>query len=82
MSFAVTKDLCQAANVLHSHVRVTLAPSHVQSILEIPVTDEIHMDDRNHGRKAEQRHIQQTCASTVAFESTGTKRRSQVTDIS
>ena len=28
------------------------------------------MEDRNHGLdKAEQRHIQPTCASTVAFES-------------
>ena len=28
---------------------ITVAPSDVQSILEIPVTDEIHMKDRNHG---------------------------------
>ena len=26
-----------------------LATSDVQSILEIPATDEIHMEDRNHG---------------------------------
>ena len=26
-----------------------LATSGVQSILEIPATDEIHMEDRNHG---------------------------------
>ena len=30
-------------------VRFTLATLDVQSILEIPVTDEIHMEDRNHG---------------------------------
>ena len=30
-------------------VRVTLATSDVQSILDIPATDEIHMEDRNHG---------------------------------
>ena len=30
-------------------VRVALAPSDVQRILEIPATDEIHMEDRNHG---------------------------------
>ena len=33
-----------------------LATSDVQSILEIPVTDEIHMENRNHGLDyAEQR---------------------------
>ena len=30
-------------------VRVALATSDVQSILDIPATDEIHMEDRNHG---------------------------------
>ena len=30
-------------------VRVALAASDVQSILDIPATDEIHMEDRNHG---------------------------------
>ena len=32
-----------------TNVRVTVATSDVQSILEIPVTDEIHMEGRNHG---------------------------------
>ena len=32
-----------------TNVQVTLATSNVQSILEIPVADEIHMEDRNHG---------------------------------
>ena len=53
-----------------TNVRVTVATSGVQSILEIPVTDDIHMEGRSHGLDlAEQRHIQQTCVSTVAFES-------------
>ena len=53
-----------------ANVRVTVPTSDVQSIVEIPVTDEIHMEGRNHGLdSAEQRHIQQTCVSTVAFES-------------
>ena len=30
-------------------VRVALADSDVQSILNIPATHEIHMEDRNHG---------------------------------
>ena len=30
-------------------VRVALAPSGEQSTLEISATDEIHMEDRNHG---------------------------------
>ena len=53
-----------------TNVRGTVATSDEPSILEIPVTDEIHMEGRNHGLdSAEQRHIQQTCVSTVAFES-------------
>ena len=32
-----------------SYVQVALATSDVQSILDIPATDEIHMEDRNHG---------------------------------
>ena len=41
------RSLCQAAECLE---RVALAAtSDVQSILEIPATDEIHMEDRNHG---------------------------------
>ena len=32
-----------------TNVRATLPTSEVQSILEILVTDEIHMEDRNHG---------------------------------
>ena len=35
-------------NIL-TNVRVALATSDVQSILEIPATDEIQMEDRNHG---------------------------------
>ena len=30
-------------------VRVALAASDVQSILDIPATDDIHMEDRNYG---------------------------------
>ena len=57
-----------------TYVRVVLATSVVQSILEIAATDEIHMEDRNHGvDEAEQRHIQQTCTSTATFESCGTR---------
>ena len=52
-----------------TNVRATVPTSDVQSILETPVTDEIHMEGRDHGLdSAEQRHIQQTCVSTVAFE--------------
>ena len=36
------------SNIL-TYVRVALATSDVQSILEIPATDEIHMEDQNHG---------------------------------
>ena len=36
------------SNIL-TYVRVSLATADVQSILEIPATDEIHMEDRNHG---------------------------------
>ena len=32
-----------------SYVRVALAALDVQSVLEMPATDEIHMEDRNHG---------------------------------
>ena len=32
-----------------TYVRVALATSDVQSILDIPATDEIHMEDRNQG---------------------------------
>ena len=42
-----------------TNVQVTVATSDVQRFLEIPVTDEIHMEGRNHGLdQAEQRHIQ------------------------
>ena len=41
-----------------TYVRVALATLDVQSILEIPATDGIHMEDRN-----------QTCLSTATFES-------------
>ena len=45
-----------------------LATSDVQSILEIPATDEIHMEDRNHGlawTKAGQWPIQHATQSTA-----------------
>ena len=45
-----------------TYVRVALATSDVHGILEIPATDEIHLEDRN-----------QTCVSTAIFESCGTK---------
>ena len=32
-----------------TYARVALTTSDVQSTLEIPATDEIHMEDRNHG---------------------------------
>ena len=44
--------LCQAAECLTfslTYVRAALATSDVQSTLEIPTADEIHMEDRNHG---------------------------------
>ena len=34
---------------IFTYVRVALATSNIQSILEIPATDEIHMEDQNHG---------------------------------
>ena len=37
------------SNILTYQVRVALATSDVQITLEIPATDEIHMEDRNHG---------------------------------
>ena len=36
------------SNIL-TYVRVVVATSDVQSILELPATDEIHIEDRNHG---------------------------------
>ena len=48
-------------------VRVALAASDIQSILDIPATDEIHMEDRNHGlalNEAEQWHIHHAKQST------------------
>ena len=52
-----------------TYVRVALATSDVQSILDIPATDEIHMEDRNHGLAWTKpnsgiyntQHSQQTC---------------------
>ena len=48
----------------------SVATTDVQSILEIPATDEIHMEDRNHGLAWTKpnngiyntQHSQQTCA--------------------
>ena len=42
-----------------TYVQVALATKDVQSILEIPATDEIHMEDGNHGLAMQ--HSQQTC---------------------
>ena len=64
-----------------TYVRVALATSDVQSILDIPATDEIHMEDRNHGlawTKANSdiyntQHSQQTCALRVKFKSCGSR---------
>ena len=45
----ILEDLTLSAMYNLSYVRVALATSDVQSILDIPATDEIHMEDRNHG---------------------------------
>ena len=58
------------SNILTYQVRVALATSDVQSTLEMPATDEIHMEDRNHGLTWTKphdgidntQHSQQTCA--------------------
>ena len=55
------------STILTSQVRVT---SDLHNILEIPATDEIHMEDRNHGLALTKpkygiyntQHSQQTCA--------------------
>ena len=39
----------QMSYILTNVQYVTLATSDVQSTLEIPVTDEIHMENQNHG---------------------------------
>ena len=58
-----TKTLCPAANVLHSHISTGCASNFRRtSILKIPATDEIHLENGN-----------QTCVSTATFESCGTK---------
>ena len=57
------------SNIL-TYVRAAPATSDVQSILEIPATDEIHTGDRNHGLAwtkpnngiCNTQHSQQTCA--------------------
>ena len=57
------------SNIL-TYVQVALATSDVKSILEIPGTDEIHMEDRNHGLACTKpnngicntQHSQQTCS--------------------
>ena len=45
----ILEDLTLSAMYTLSYVRVPLATSDVQSILDIPATDEIHMENRNHG---------------------------------
>ena len=37
------------SNILTYQVRVALATSGMNIVIEIPATDEIHMEDRNHG---------------------------------
>ena len=44
----LSREECRMSNIL-TNVRVALATTDVQSILEIPATDQIHMEDRNHG---------------------------------
>ena len=82
---SVTSFSCEIFNVTTKHsplaetepsahfpVRVALATSDVQSILEIPATDEIHIEDRNEtmvlagglAGTAEQWHIQHAKQST------------------
>ena len=64
-----------------SYVRVALAALDVQSVLDIPATDEIHMEDRNHGLALTKpnsgiyntQHSQQTCALRVKFKSCGSR---------
>ena len=47
-----------------------LATSDVQSILEIPVTDEIHMENQNKTMVlTKPNKDKQTCVSTIAFKS-------------
>ena len=48
-----------------TYVRVVLATSDIQSILELPATDEIRMEDRNHGHRGT---FNQTFSSTATFE--------------
>ena len=67
------------SNIL-TYVRVALATSDVQSILEIPET-EVLMEDRNHGLAWTKpnsgmyntQHSQQTCALRSTFESCGSR---------
>ena len=56
MRVQTTRSLFKAAECLTLQInyipicgRVVLAASDVQSILDIQATDEIHMEDRNHG---------------------------------
>ena len=44
----LSQEECRVSNIL-TNVRVALATTDVQSILEIPATDQMHMEDRNHG---------------------------------
>ena len=37
------------SNILTYQEEVALATSDIHNILEIPATDEIHIEDRNHG---------------------------------
>ena len=59
-----------------TEVSVALATSDVQSTVEILATDEIHMEDQNHGLAwtkpnngiYKMQNSQQTCALTATFE--------------
>ena len=60
---------CRRMSNILTNVRVEPATSDVQSVLELPATDEIYMEDRNHGLAWTKpnngiyntQHSQQTC---------------------
>ena len=62
---------CRMSDIL-TYVRVALATSDVQSTLEIPESDEIHMED--YLNLVEQQHIQHATQSTELYKSGGTRR--------
>ena len=44
-----TISFCRKMSNILKYIQVAPATTDVQSILEIPATDEIHMKDQNHG---------------------------------